>query len=71
MDIFTYYRKLGAGESSPHGLERPFSPATVKSVMKKREGKSNICFQIGNDIPFIRYKSERMKRNQLKIVNNL
>ena len=69
MDIFTYYRRLGAGESSPHGLERPFYPATVKSVMLKR--KSNICFQIGNDIPFIRYKSERMKRNQLKIVNNL
>ena len=67
MDIFTYYRKLGAGESSPHGLERPFYPATVKSVMKKR--KSNICFQIGNDIPFIRYKSERMKRKQM-IVNN-
>ena len=72
MDIISYYRALGAGESTPHGLERPFYPATVKSVMLKQEGKSNICFQIDNYVPFIRYKSERMKRkqiNELRIVN--
>lgn len=36
MDILTYYRKLGAGESSPHGMEREFYSATVSSVMEKR-----------------------------------
>ena len=49
MDIFTYYRKLGAGESSPHGTEREFYSATVSSVMKRQESNSNICFQIYED----------------------
>jgi len=74
MDIFTYYRRLGAGESSPHGMEREFYSATVSSVMKRQESNSNICFQVGNEWPCNNgYKSERMKRkqiNELTIVNN-
>ena len=70
MDILSYYRALGAGDSSPHGLERPFYPATVKSVMLKREGKINIFFQVG-DLFNSGYKSARMKRNQINELNIL
>ena len=65
MDIFTYYRKLGAGESSPHGMEREFYSATVSSVMKRQESNSNICFQVGELPSNNGYKSERMKRKQI------
>ena len=48
MDVLTYYRKLGAGESSPHGMEREFYSATVSSVMEKQRDNSNICFEVGD-----------------------
>ena len=74
MDIFTYYRKLGSGESSPHGTEMDFYSATVSSVIKRQESNSNICFHVGNAWPCNHgYKSARMKRkqiNELTIVNN-
>ena len=73
MDIISYYRALGAGESSPHGLEREFYSATVSSVMEKQRDNSNICFHVG-ELPCNNgYKSDRMKRkqiNELTIVNN-
>ena len=70
MDVLTYYRKLGAGESSPHGMEREFYSATVSSVMEKQRDNSNICFQVGNEWPCNNgYKSARMKSKQM-IVNN-
>ena len=67
MDIFTYYRKLGAWVSFPHQIENGLGiGATVSSVMKRQESNSNICFQVGNEWTSNNgYKSERMKRKQI------